>query len=155
MEELRDATYRYTNHPDPKEREARIQRVFDTEAQGLMETTAAKMAANESAAAMATCLSSPAQQIICFRPEPGFEQSTGQELTFSREVAVRSSNAPVSDNTICPVLNGPQLLVLKPTRRDKMRHLHDHEGNGEVALSPLMNLAEPHHNFLRKDKSNI
>ncbi|CAH8384091.1 unnamed protein product [Eruca vesicaria subsp. sativa] len=53
LEELRDATYRYTNHPDPKEREARMQRVLDSEVQGLTEETATRVAANENAAATA------------------------------------------------------------------------------------------------------
>lgn len=88
MEELREVTYQYTNHPDPKERDARMQRVFDSESQGLMEETANRIAANETAAAMA----SPAQQLICFQPEPGYLQSTGQEITFSQAEEEGPSN---------------------------------------------------------------
>ncbi|KAL0734791.1 hypothetical protein Bca4012_011001 [Brassica carinata] len=45
MDELREATLQYTNHPDPIESAARRQRVLDGEVHGLMEKTAASIIA--------------------------------------------------------------------------------------------------------------
>lgn len=45
MNELREATYQYVNVADPVEAEARRQRVFRTNKEGLMETTAANIIA--------------------------------------------------------------------------------------------------------------
>lgn len=108
MEELREVTYRYTNHPDPKEREARMQRVLDSEAQGLMEETAARIVANETAAALV----SHAQQLICFHPEPGFENTTGREITFSQAEEAEPSNQTI------PARGGP-----RPTRPPKPKRV--------------------------------
>lgn len=78
MEDLIEASHQYVNHPDPTEREARIQRVLETNAQGIMEETAAHIIATATA-------QSPAQQLICFQPEGGNYSSAGQEISFSHD----------------------------------------------------------------------
>lgn len=61
MGELLEVTYQYTNHPDPIEREARRLRVLESNSQGIMEETAARIIESERTAAMS---SSPAQQLV-------------------------------------------------------------------------------------------
>ena len=63
-------SHQYVNHPDPVEREARIQRVLETNAQGIMEETAARII-------VSATTQSPAQQLICFQPEGRIYRSTG------------------------------------------------------------------------------
>lgn len=46
MDELREATYQYVNHPDPAESAARRQRVLDGEVHGMMAKTAASIVAS-------------------------------------------------------------------------------------------------------------
>ncbi|KAL0674188.1 hypothetical protein Bca4012_002169 [Brassica carinata] len=70
MEELIEASHQYVNHPDPIEREAHIQRVLETNAQGIMEETAARII-------VSATTQSPAQQLICFQPEGRIYRSTG------------------------------------------------------------------------------
>ncbi|KAG2314980.1 hypothetical protein Bca52824_018102 [Brassica carinata] len=56
-----------------------------------MEETANRLVANANAAAMA----SPAQQLICFQPEPGFNPASGQEINFSQEEMADPSTNPI------------------------------------------------------------
>lgn len=83
MEQLLEATYQYTNHPDLIEREARRQRVLESNSQGIMEETAARIIESERTAVIA---SSPAQQLVCFRPEPGHNQNGGIDISFENAV---------------------------------------------------------------------
>ncbi|KAL0712169.1 hypothetical protein Bca4012_019147 [Brassica carinata] len=89
MDQLREDAHRYVNHPDPIESEARRQRVLDSNARGEMEDTAERIIASARASSLA---SSPAQQIVSFLPEPGYEQSTGQEISFASENEVPEAN---------------------------------------------------------------
>ncbi|KAF2590299.1 hypothetical protein F2Q70_00040207 [Brassica cretica] len=91
MEELMEASHQYVNHPDPVEREARIQRVLETNAQGIMEETAARII-------VSATTQSPAQQLICFQPEGGIYRSTGQEISFSNGAERESASMVPSEN---------------------------------------------------------
>lgn len=80
MDQLREDAHRYVSHHDPVESEARIQRVLDSNARGEMEDTAERIIASARALSLA---SSPAQQIVSFHPEPGYDQNAGQEISFA------------------------------------------------------------------------
>ncbi|KAF3575131.1 hypothetical protein F2Q69_00061054 [Brassica cretica] len=91
MEELIEASHQYVNHPDPIEREAHIQRVLETNAQGIMEETAARII-------VSATTQSPAQQLICFQPEGRIYRSTGQEISFSNGAERESASMVPSEN---------------------------------------------------------
>ena len=84
-------SHQYVNHPDPVEREARIQRVLETNAQGIMEETAARII-------VFATTQSPSQQLICFQPEGGIYRSTGQEISFSNGAERESASMVPSEN---------------------------------------------------------
>ncbi|KAL0712175.1 hypothetical protein Bca4012_019153 [Brassica carinata] len=89
MEQLREDAHRYVNHPNPVESEARRLRVLDSNVRGEMEDTADRIIATARAASLA---SSPAQQIISFQPEPGFQQNAGHEISFASVNEVSEPN---------------------------------------------------------------
>ncbi|KAG2314943.1 hypothetical protein Bca52824_018065 [Brassica carinata] len=109
MDDLLEATYQYANHPDPKESEARRQRVLENETRGLMEETTLRIIATASASA---ALSSPAQQLVCFQPEPGIEQTAGHEITLNSATEAGPSIPAAASQTTPKVPRPP-----KPKRR--------------------------------------
>lgn len=165
MEELREVTFRYTNHPDPKEREARIQRVLDSEANGLMEETAARLIANDNLIAANT--ESPAQQLICFRPEPGYLQTTGHEISFAQDnEAGPSIPAPLiregarqnrppkpkrSQQTTRGLL-GPSLRKINLSRSQRSPSVRN-SSNGEQATTPARSSRRRQHRVNRSSNA--
>lgn len=115
MEQLVEATYQYTNRPNPIEREARRQRVLETNSQGIMEETAARIIEAERAAIIA---SSPAQQLVCFRPEPGFNQSVEVDISFQNTGGEESQDLAQANHLPTRTTRPPRPKKMVPHRKD-------------------------------------
>ncbi|KAH0867174.1 hypothetical protein HID58_074196 [Brassica napus] len=116
MQELVDVSIQYTNCADPVEREARHQRVLQSNAEGIMEKTAASIIA----AAASTSINEPH---ILLAPA-----NTSRIIPDEPEVAILPTSAPI-------LLPGPGSSI--PKRRGYLQNLTMSQGYSGLEPHPV------------------